>query len=133
MAIQWIKPTRSGRPVSVNKKGLYVRLSKCGENRPEQIVFGIQIDVMKTMRWAIDDRVILGHDAESGIFVLTRHPEGFKLTPRNSRQRDDAVGKCVPATVKMTAPDLIDRAKLPMQINLEDCEADGLELRFFLE
>lgn len=132
MAIQWIKPTRSGRPVNVNKKGLYVALAKCGQNRPDQIVFGIQSDVMKTMRWVIGDRVILGHDAESGIFVLTRHPEGFKLTPRSSRKRDDVVSKCVAASLKMTAPDLIDKEKLPVQINLEDCEADGLELRFFL-
>jgi hypothetical protein len=132
MAIEWIKPMRKGRAVNVSKKGLYVAMAKGGENRPDQIVFGIQSDVMKAMRWAIGDRVLLGRDNQSGIFVLARHPEGYKLTPRSSRKREDAVNKCVPATLKMTAPDFIDKTQLPLSLKLEDCEADGLEIRFFL-
>jgi hypothetical protein len=132
MAIEWIKPMRKGRLASINTNGLYVAIAKGGENRPDSLVFGIQKDVMKAMRWAIGDRVLLGHDSETGIFVLARHPEGYKLTPRSSRNRDEAVSKCVPATLKMAAPDFIDKAQLPLNLKLEECEADGLELRFFL-
>jgi hypothetical protein len=132
MAIQWIKPMRKGRAASTNTSGLYVAIAKGGEKRPDALVFGIQKDVMKAMRWAIGDRVLLGRDSETGIFVLARHPEGYKLTPRNSRNRDEAVNKCVPATLKMAAPDFIDKTQLPLSLNLKQCEADGLELRFFL-
>ena len=132
MTIQWIKPMRKGRAASISTNGLYVAIAKGGENRPDSLVFGIQKDVMKAMRWAIGDRVLLGRDSETGIFVLARHPEGYKLTPRSSRNRDAALNKCVAATLKMSAPDFIDKAQLPLTINLEQCEADGLELRFFL-
>jgi hypothetical protein len=129
MTIEWAKPTRnnSGKNCA---GGISISLCKAQENRPEQLSFGIQQDVMKAMRWVVGDRVMFGRDSETGIFVLARHPDGYKLTPRSTGKGKDVVGQCVASTLRITLPTFFDKSILPLSVGLKDCECDGLHIRF---
>ena len=132
MTIQWATPKRKGGASASNKSGVYLASSRAGEGRQLQLTIGIQADAMKAMRWVVGDRVILGCDSKTGIFVLCRHPDGFKLTPRSTRKRQDSAGLCIAASVKMGTPSFIDEDKIPASVALADCELDGAQLRFVL-
>jgi hypothetical protein len=132
MTIQWATPSRKGRGSASNKSGVYLSSSRASEDRQAQLTIVIQADAMEAMRWVVGDRVILGCDSETGIFVLCRHPDGFKLTSRSTRKRQDSAGLCIAANVKMKTPSFIDEDKIPASVALADCELDGAQLRFVL-
>jgi hypothetical protein len=130
MTIEWAKPTRNNNSGHHRAGGVSISLCKAQEGRPEQLSFGIQQDVMKAMRWVIGDRVMFGRDSETGVFVLARHPDGYKLTPRSTGKGKDVVGQCVAATLRITLPLFFDKSLLPLTVNLKDCECDGSHFRF---
>jgi len=132
MTIQWATPTRKGNASASNSSGVDIASSRAGEGRQLQLTIGIQADAMKAMRWVVGDRVILGCDSKTGIFVLCRHPDGFKMTSRSTRNRQDSAGLCIAACVKMKTPSFIDKDKIPASVSLADCELDGAQLRFVL-
>ena len=132
MTIQWATPTRKGNASASNSSGVDIASSRAGEGRQLQLTIGIQADAMKAMRWVVGDRVILGRDSGTGIFVLCRHPDGFKMTSRSTRKRQDSAGLCIAASVKMKTPSFIDKDKIPASVSLADCELDGAQLRFVL-
>ena len=132
MTIQWATPKRKGGASASNKSGVSLASSRAGEGRQTQLSIGINADAMKAMRWVVGDRVILGCDSKTGIFVLCRHPDGFKMTARSRRNRQDSAGLCIAASVKMGTPSFIDKDKIPASVALADCELDGAQLRFVL-
>jgi len=109
----------------------YVSVSKSKNGTEAQIIFSVNRDAMKELRWVTGDRVKVTFDDESHIVTLTRisNNDGYTLCGKAKKTREH--GLVASAAIRVTTRGIIKPTEFTA-INKDDCVIDGTSITFVM-
>lgn len=109
----------------------YASVSKVKEGNASQIIFSVNRDAMKDLRWVIGDKIRVTFDDESHLITMSRTVSNTGYALCGKAQKNRTPGTVASASIRVTTRGIIKPTEFTA-INKDDCVIEGASITFVM-